>query len=193
MIAVLKIGPMTSPSMVSAAIGHAADMIGFTFDPGEKAAIGPDKAATLVAAVPSGTDRVAHFTDARDDAMEAVLRIAPFDMMQLDGRETPDRLREIRKKFGLPLIKTLRAAEFAEAPAYEPVVDWLALDAGGDYQRCRSFRAKRPWLLRAALAPDDIAAAEAASGATALDLVLGGAGNAVAAVRQLLAAARPLA
>jgi phosphoribosylanthranilate isomerase len=193
MIAVVKIGPMTSPSMVSAAIGHGADMIGFAFDPGEKAALGPDKAATLVAAVPSGTDRVAHFTDASDEATEAVLRIAAFDMLQLDGRETPNRLREIRKKFGLPLVKTLQAADFANSGAYEPVVDWLALDAGGDYQRCRSFRSKRPWLLRATLAADDIAAVTEASGATALDLVLGGAGNAVATMRQLLAAARPLA
>ena len=186
MIAVVKIGPVSAPGMVSAAIGHDADMIGFSFVDGDAARLSPAKAATLVTAVPSGIDRVGVFRDADDEAIGAVLREAPLDLLQFEGSETPERLRQVRDRFGLPLIRTLAAGEAASP--FEPVCDWLALDARP------GFRSKRPWMLVATLDAPDVAGAASRSGAAALDLRLkpdADTASAARAIRALLQAARP--
>lgn len=189
MIAVVKIGPVSAPGMVSAAIGHDADMIGFTFDPRDPAALTPDKAATLVVAVPSGIDRVGIFADADDDTIAAVLRRAPLDLLQFEGAETPARLRQIADRFGLPLIRTISTA--GQAGPFEPVIDWLALPPEG---LSPGFRTRRPWMLKASLEPSQVAQAVRDSAAAALDLRLPPGTDAAAAagtIRTLIAAARP--
>jgi phosphoribosylanthranilate isomerase len=189
MIAVVKIGPVTAPGMVSAAIGHDADMIGFSFVDGDAAQLSPARAATLVTAVPSGIDRVGLFRDASDETIGAVLREAPLDLLQFEGSETPERLRAVRDRFGLPLIRTL--PDTGQAAAFEPVADWLAFAAA---TLPPGFRSRRPWMLVATLDAPEIAGAAGRSGAAALDLRLKpdhDTASAARAIRALLQAARP--
>jgi len=57
---------------------------------------------------------------------------APLDMLQLHGDETLRRVKDIRRRFGKPVMKVLRvasAADIAGADEYLPAADWLLFDA----------------------------------------------------------------
>ena len=54
------------------------------------------------------------------------------DILQLHGKETTARLRDIKQKFGLPLMKALpvaTAADLAALPGYASVADRILFDA----------------------------------------------------------------
>jgi phosphoribosylanthranilate isomerase len=177
----VKICGLASPGAVSAAIGHDADMLGFHFCGAD--ALTPEKAATLVTAIPSGMDRVGVFADADDAFIGRVLAQAPLDLLELAGDETPARARQIRDTFRLPLIKALR--NVGNAGAFDGIADWLLFDVGNRWAQLRDYRARRPWLLAGELDATNVQRAVAESGAPAVSLHSdGGAGD----IRALLAA-----
>ena len=46
--------------------------------------------------MPDGLIRVALTVDANDEALDAIIEAAPIDMLQLHGRESPERVAEVR-------------------------------------------------------------------------------------------------
>ena len=113
-------------------------------------------------------------------------------MLQLHGDETPRRVKDIRRRFGLPVMKAVKlasATDVAAADAYIAVADRLLFDAkpppemkgalpGGNAISFEwSLIAGRswalPWLLSGGLHAGNLAAAIAATGATAVDLSSG--------------------
>lgn len=76
--------------------------------------------------------RVLLLVDPDDDALdEAVAAIGP-DMIQLHGRETPDRVTAIRARTGLPVMKAVGVAEredIGRVEVYRRVADRVLVDA----------------------------------------------------------------
>ena len=92
----VKICGLASPGAVSAAIGFEADMLGFTFDPAGPNPLTASQAGSLLALVPSGSDRVGVFADAEDTLIGAVLKQGGLDLIQCNGDEEPGRVRALR-------------------------------------------------------------------------------------------------
>jgi phosphoribosylanthranilate isomerase len=126
-----------------------------------------------------------------DDAMLDILRdtVKP-DLIQLHGKETPERVAEVRQATGIPVIKALsisEAADLAAAQAFDPVADYLLFDArppkdaalpGGlglsfDWTLLRGYDGKKPWFLAGGLTPANVAEAVTISGARYVDVSSG--------------------
>ena len=94
-----KICGLSTEAAVAAAIAGGAAYLGFVFYPPSPRAVTPARAARLCAAVPSGIARVGLFVDADDDAISAVLAEAPIDILQFHGRESPERVADVKVRF----------------------------------------------------------------------------------------------
>ena len=111
-------------------------------------------------------------------------------MLQLHGKETPERVAEIRRRFGLPVMKALGVSEAADLAAidrYAGAVDRVLLDAkppkgatrpGGnakafDWRILAGAAIATPWMLSGGLDPDNVNEAIAITGATAIDVSSG--------------------
>jgi phosphoribosylanthranilate isomerase len=133
---------------------------------------------------------VALLADADDAAVAAAIADAKPDFLQLHGRESVERVGEIRSRTGVPIIKAVSVADMqdiAAAARYEAVADMLMFDAkapanatreGGhgiafDWQLLRGRSFSRPWFLAGGLNAENIARAVAISGATAVDVSSG--------------------
>ena len=165
-------------------------MVGLVFFAKSPRFVGLDHAHELAAQARDRARIVALTVDAEDDLLAAIARVVGPDMLQLHGRETPQRVAAIKRTFGLPAMKAIgvsEAADFARARDYESVADWLLIDAkppkdavlpGGngrpfDWRLARGFAPKIPWLLSGGLDADNVGEAIARSGARGVDVSSG--------------------
>jgi phosphoribosylanthranilate isomerase len=188
----VKICGLNSEAAVAAATAGGAAYVGFIFYPPSPRAIDAPRAAEFGRAVPAGIVKVGLFVDADDETIAGVLAEAPLDMLQLHGDETPRRVKEIRRRFNVPVMKALRiasAADLAAADEYLPAVDRLLFDAkpppemkgalpGGnalsfDWSLIAGRSWARPWMLSGGLNASNLARAIAATGAAAVDVSSG--------------------
>ena len=188
----VKICGLNSADAVAAAVENGARHVGFVFYPPSPRAIDAARAAELGRAVPAGITKVGLFVDAADETIAQVLAQAPLDMLQLHGDETPRRVKEIKRRFGLPVMKAVRlasAADVAAADAYLAAADLLLFDAkpppemtgalpGGnaisfDWSLIAGRGWSLPWILSGGLHAGNLAAAIAATHATSVDLSSG--------------------
>jgi phosphoribosylanthranilate isomerase len=112
------------------------------------------------------------------------------DFIQLHGAESPDRVAQIRARFGTGIIKVIGVAEAVDlsvAVKYEECADMFLFDAkpptgaqreGGhgapfDWQILRGRSFARPWLLAGGLNPENVVRAIRASGAPGVDVSSG--------------------
>jgi phosphoribosylanthranilate isomerase len=136
--------------------------------------------------------KVAVLVDESDARIAEVLAACDLDILQLHGKETPERVAEIRARFGKPVIKVISvssAEDIARVAAYEPVADFLMFDAkppksmvgalpGGnalsfDWTLLAGRRFEKPWFLAGGLTPDNVADAARISGASLVDVSSG--------------------
>ncbi|MEM7695772.1 MAG: phosphoribosylanthranilate isomerase [Pseudomonadota bacterium] len=116
----VKICGITTPDLALSAAKAGADMIGLVhFAPSPRHL--PLEAMALISeATPEGITRVALTVDADDATLAAIVEAAP-DIIQLHGRETPDRARAIADRHGIAVLKAIGvagAADVARAGAY---------------------------------------------------------------------------
>jgi phosphoribosylanthranilate isomerase len=131
--------------------------------------------------------KVALSVDADDDWLSASIAALQPDMLQLHGRETPDRVVTVRARFGLPVMKALPIAERADlAPIriYARVADRLLFDAraplkatrpGGlgktfDWQLLEGVNPGVPFMLSGGLDAGNVAEALRITRASAVDV-----------------------
>jgi phosphoribosylanthranilate isomerase len=188
----VKICGLSSEAALEAAVAGGASHVGFVFYPPSPRAVDAERAASLGRSLPAGIVKVGLFVDAGDEAIAEVLAKAPLDMLQLHGDETPRRIRDIRRRFGLPVMKAVKlasASDVAAADEYLPVVDWLLFDAkppagmkgtlpGGnalsfDWSLIAARSWSRPWMLSGGLNSANLAAAVGATQASAVDVSSG--------------------
>jgi phosphoribosylanthranilate isomerase len=185
-----KICGLSTPETVAAAIAGGARFVGFVFFPPSPRNLAPRQAGSLIGDVPAGVTRVGVFVDPDDELLERVLAVAPLDLVQLHGEETPDRVAGIKRRFGKKTMKAIKVAgesDLAAAPHYFGIADWLMFDArppkdasrpGGnalafDWALLRAKKWPLPWMLSGGLTAANVAEAVRTSRATAVDVSSG--------------------
>lgn len=170
---------------LKAAIDGGACYAGFVFFPSSRNFITAETAQKLAAMVPPHIVKTGMFVDARDDEMRDIAGMVPLDLIQLHGKETPQRVTEVKALTGLPVMMAIRivtAAQFDNVPAYEAVADKILFDSrmgaessGGpiDWPLLKTRTFKKPWLLAGGLTAQNLADAVKASGAMAVDVSSG--------------------
>jgi phosphoribosylanthranilate isomerase len=150
----------------------------------------PDVAARLAASVRGEARIVAVVVDPTDAQLREITEALRPDFVQLHGRETPARVREVAMRTGAGTIKVLAVAEEADLgriAEFEVVADHLMLDAkappgadrpGGhgnpfDWSLTAGRKFARPWFLAGGLDPWNVAEAVRLSGAPIVDVSSG--------------------
>ena len=186
----VKICGLSDPAAVACAVDGGAAMVGFVFFPASPRHLTPEEAALLTGSVPDGVLRVGLTVDADDALLADIAATAGIDMLQLHGQETPERVKEIRERFGLPVMKMLPIAaadDVIAAADYEDVADRFLFDAkppadatrpGGnaeafDWSLLKDNSAQKPWMLAGGLTAENLAIAVKTSGAMAVDVSSG--------------------
>jgi len=146
----VKICGLNAPDAVRAAA--EADFAGFVFYGPSPRNVTPATAAELAAKLPRQVKRVALTVDADDALLRLALVEFKPDILQLHGKEPPDRVAAIKHQFGLPVMKAIpvrEAADLDAAKAYRGIADWLIFDGkpGRDTGRPGGNAATFDWAL----------------------------------------------
>lgn len=118
----IKICGITDPAAMEACLDYGADYAGFVFVCRSSRAIEKDKAATLLQIANGQIDCVGLFADPSDSDLAFILDDVSLGMIQLHGHESPERVAEIRARFGLPVIKALPVAEKSDLYHYKSYI-----------------------------------------------------------------------
>ena len=186
----VKICGLTRPADVAAAVAAGASYVGFVFFEKSPRHLSLAAARALALEVPPGVVKVALTVDADDAALDALLARVPIDMLQLHGRESPERVAALRARHGLPVMKAVGVAaarDLAALDDYGQVADQLLVDAkpppgaplpGGnglafDWRLLTGRRWTRPWMLAGGLTPENVAEAVRRTGARQVDVSSG--------------------
>jgi phosphoribosylanthranilate isomerase len=154
----VKICGLSTPEALDVALESGADLVGFVFFPPSPRNLGLEAARVLSARVQSRAGKVALTVDATDDTLRDIVAAIKPDMLQLHGKETPDRVVAVRTRFGLPVMKALPIAERADLSPireYAAVADRLIFDARAPKEATRPGGLGTPfdWTLLAGLNP----------------------------------------
>ncbi len=184
-----KICGINDPAAMRAAVEGGAACVGLVFYPPSPRNLTPRQACALAGLAPSPIRKVGLFVDPDNATLAAVTMQVALDVLQLHGRETPERVAAIRAGFGVPVMKAIKvgAPEDVEAArAYEEVADLLLFDAkapgaslpGGtgqsfDWTLLAGRRWAKPWMLSGGLDAANVAEAVRIAGAPMVDVSSG--------------------
>lgn len=186
----VKICGIKTPEALDAAVAGGAKMLGFVFFAKSPRAVTPHEARALLARVPAGVLKVALMVDPDDAMVRSIACQLPFDMVQLHGAESFERVAEIKATTGLPVMKAVGISgpeDMLRAHDYEAVADRILLDAkapkdavlpGGnalsfDWTLIRGETWQKPWMLAGGLNAANLVEAVKTSGARAVDVSSG--------------------
>jgi phosphoribosylanthranilate isomerase len=128
----VKICGLKTQEALDAALDAGADLVGFVFFAPSPRNLDLATARTLGARVKGRAQKVALTVDADDALLDAIVAALKPDMLQLHGKETPERVAAVKSRFGLPVTKAVPvevARDFAVVPSYARVADRLLFDA----------------------------------------------------------------
>ena len=181
----IKICGINEERALDAAIAARADYAGFVFFPPSPRHISLAQAALLTARAETRIVRVGLFVDADDSTLAEALGAARLDVLQLHGKESPERASQVRARFGLPVWKAVAIAapgDVAKAETYAEAADLVLFDAktpkgglpGGmglrfDWSLLSAWKDRAPWGLAGGLRPENVAEAASLTGAPLVD------------------------
>lgn len=186
----VKICGLTTRETVLAAAEAGAAYVGLNFFPPSPRYLEVETARDLAVDVPLGVAKVALTVDADEAFLDRIVETVPVDMLQLQGGETPERVAEIRERYGLPVMKAVgigSEADLAALDLFGEVADQLLVDAkpapdadlpGGngvpfDWRLIAGRRWTTPWMLAGGLTPANVAEAVALTGVRQVDVSSG--------------------
>lgn len=186
----VKICGLRQPEHVELAGRLGAAYVGFVFFPKSPRNVSVAEARELAWAAPVGLAKVALVVNADDATLDAINDNVAIDMWQLHGSESPERVAEVKARYGLPVMKAVGIATADDVPqidAYAGVADQLLIDAkapkgadlpGGnglsfDWRLVNRKYWPRPWMLAGGLTAENVAEAVQMTGARQLDLSSG--------------------
>ena len=190
MALLVKICGLKTPAALDAALEAGADMVGFVFFPPSPRNLGIEAARALGEQVKGRAKKVALSVDATDAELDRVVEALKPDMLQLHGKETPERVAAVRSRFRLPVMKALpieQRSDLAPIRLYEKVADWLLFDGrapreatrpGGlgktfDWSLLENLDVKIPFMLSGGLDAGNVADALRITRAGAVDVSSG--------------------
>ncbi|NEW89281.1 phosphoribosylanthranilate isomerase [Rhodopseudomonas sp. WA056] len=132
MSTIVKICGLTTADTLEAAVEAGADMVGFVFFPASPRHLDIDFADALGRQVRSRAAKVALTVDADDELLDAIVEQLRPNWLQFHGSESPERVRSIKRIYGLPVMKAIAVAgpnDLAVLPDYAAVADRILFDA----------------------------------------------------------------
>ena len=129
---IVKICGLSTRETLDAALQAGADMVGFVFFPPSPRHIGLAQARELGRQAKGRARKTALTVDADDATLANIVETLQPDILQLHGHESVARLRDIKQRFGLPVMKAIAietAADLAPLPGYVAVADRILFDA----------------------------------------------------------------
>ena len=186
-----KICGLSTLDAVAAAVDGGAAFVGFVFFEKSPRNLEPEAAARLVASLRQSPVKTVAVTVDPDDALiDRLMATLKPDLIQVHGRETPARVREIGQRSGAGMIKAFSvssSSDVDQAQAFDTVVEHLMFDArplegsalpGGtgarfDWSLLEGRRFSRPHFLAGGLDPWNVGEAIKASGAPLVDVSSG--------------------
>ncbi|TGD63346.1 phosphoribosylanthranilate isomerase [Tabrizicola sp. WMC-M-20] len=186
----VKICGLRTVEDVAAVAAAGAAYAGFVFFPKSPRHLTIAQARVLALAAPVGLAKVALVVDADDATLDAITEAMPLDMLQLHGHESPERVAEVRARYGLPVMKAVGVADEGDLAAvleYSLAADQILVDAkppknadlpGGnglsfDWRLVAQRRWLKPWMLAGGLTPDNVAQAIRLTNARQVDVSSG--------------------
>jgi phosphoribosylanthranilate isomerase len=186
----VKICGLATVDDVRACADAGANYMGLVFFEKSPRNITLPAARELALAAPLGLAKVALVVNPSDAELDAITGTVPLDMLQLHGRETPERVAEVKARYGLPVMKAVGIADGDDLPkleSYFGVADQILVDAkppkggelpGGnglsfDWRLIAGRRWPCPWMLAGGLTPENVAEAVKMTGAKQVDVSSG--------------------
>jgi phosphoribosylanthranilate isomerase len=185
-----KICGLSNEEAVKAVIEAGAGYIGFIHFPASPRHVTLERAAALKSLLPPTIRSVLVVVDPDDALLTQAQSILKPDFIQLHGKETPERVKAIKRTFSaMKIIKAISVRsgdDVAKAAAYADSVDMLMFDAkppagmlpGGnalsfDWALLSGREFPLPWFLSGGLNSENVADAIRISGAKMLDVSSG--------------------
>ena len=186
----VKICGLRTVEDVAAVAAAGAGYIGLNFFPASPRYVPLAIGRELALAAPVGLAKVALSVDAGNAMLDAIVDAMPLDMLQLHGHESPERVAEVRARYGLPVMKVIGVrdeGDLAELFDFSTVADQIMIDAkppkdavlpGGngvafDWRLLVGRKWLRPWMLAGGLTPANVAEAIRLTGARQVDVSSG--------------------
>lgn len=171
---VIKICGLSTPETMAVALDAGADMVAVNFHPKSPRFVSIDRAADLVAMAEGRAIALALLVDPDDEQAALIRDVVRPRMLQLHGKETPERVREIRALTEVPVVKAVGVAAEGDLAAMTPfagAADLILLDAkppkdaaypGGhgrpfDWSILRALPKEQPFMLSGGLTPGNVA------------------------------------
>ena len=187
---IVKICGLSTRETLDATLQAGADMVGFVFFPPSPRHIDLDTARSLGKQAKGRAVKVALSVDADDALLANSIDALQPQILQLHGKETVARIRDIKQKFGLPVMKAIAvetAADLAVLPGYAAVCDRILFDAkpprdatrpGGlgepfDWHLLEGLRLPVPFLVSGGLDAGNVAEAVRVTRAGGVDISSG--------------------
>jgi phosphoribosylanthranilate isomerase len=187
---IVKICGLSTRETLDVALDAGADMVGFVFFPPSPRHLSLEAARDLGRHTKRRAAKVALTVDADDATLANIVEALQPDILQLHGKESAARLRDIKRKFGLQLMKVIAvetAADLAPVPGYAEVADRILFDArapdeatrpGGlgavfDWHLLEKLDLKLPFMVSGGLDAQNIAQAVRVSRAGGVDVSSG--------------------
>lgn len=188
----VKICGLSTPDTVKASVEAGADYLGFNFYPRSPRYVTLEQAASLGQLVPENVLKVSLTVDADDATLDAIVAALKPDILQLHGTETPERLVDLKSRYGLTLMRAIPISgpeDLEKIALYHDSADLLLFDAkppksmpnalpGGnglsfDWSLLAGQKPDTPWMLSGGLDPENVAEAIRVTGAEAVDVSSG--------------------
>jgi phosphoribosylanthranilate isomerase len=187
---IVKICGLSTRETLDVALESGADMVGFVFFAPSPRHLGLETARDLGRQAKGRASKAALTVDADDATLANIVEALEPDILQLHGRETVARLRDIKQKFGLPVMKAIAVetpADLAPLPGYAAVADRILFDArapreatrpGGlgaafDWHLLENLDLKLPFLVSGGLNAENVAQAIRVTRAGGVDVSSG--------------------
>jgi phosphoribosylanthranilate isomerase len=187
---IVKICGLSTRETLDVALQAGADMVGFVFFPPSPRHLSLETARDLGKQAKGRAVKVALAVDADDATLANIVEALQPDILQLHGRETVSRLRDIKQKFGLQVMKAIAvetSADLAPLPGYAAVADRILFDArapkgatrpGGlgtvfDWHVLENLDLKLPFMVSGGLSAENVAEAVGVTRAGGVDVSSG--------------------
>ncbi|MCP3372367.1 phosphoribosylanthranilate isomerase [Bradyrhizobium cajani] len=186
----VKICGLSTPETLETALEAGADMVGFVFFPPSPRHLSLEAGRDLGRQVKRRALKVALTVDADDATLDNIMDALAPDILQLHGKESVARLRDIKQRFGRPVMKAVPVAtsvDLAVLPGYAAIADRILFDArapkdatrpGGlgepfDWHLLENLDLNVPYMVSGGLDADNVAEALRVTGAGGVDVSSG--------------------